>query len=133
MERCPLATYVRLQPFSYLELTLSPEENLSMAPSGRERLLREVNDRIAEAARIFGAERPVVFMCECGSRACMGSVELTLDEFASRGEHGPIVAVGHAVSAVVGVPLPARQMTRRQPCSELCHAAERGPKGQNAP
>jgi hypothetical protein len=45
-----------------------------------EALFRDVNERIAETAERFDAER-ADFVCECGNQACTARVSATLDEY----------------------------------------------------
>jgi len=45
-----------------------------------EALFRDVNERIAESAGRFEAER-AEFVCECGDQSCTERVNATLDEY----------------------------------------------------
>jgi hypothetical protein len=45
-----------------------------------EALFRDVNERIAESAERFDAER-AEFVCECSDQACTERVNATLDEY----------------------------------------------------
>jgi hypothetical protein len=45
-----------------------------------ESLFRDVNERIAESAGRFDAER-AEFVCECGDQACTERVDASLDEY----------------------------------------------------
>lgn len=60
----------------------------------RQRLLREVNNRIAE---IGGEERldKLDFFCECGSEDCVAGVEISVEDYAQTAEASFILADGH--------------------------------------
>ncbi len=62
-----------------------------------EALFREVNERIAESAEGFDAERPE-FICECADPNCTHRVEASLDEYEEVRADGAtfILAPGHA-------------------------------------
>jgi hypothetical protein len=48
------------------------------------RLHREVNERIAALSESFaldGVDPPVQMVCECGSKACMATVDMNLSEY----------------------------------------------------
>jgi hypothetical protein len=45
-----------------------------------ESLFRDVNERIAESAERFDADR-AEFVCECSDQACTDRIEATLDEY----------------------------------------------------
>jgi hypothetical protein len=45
-----------------------------------ESLFRDVNERIAESAERFEADR-TEFVCECSDQACTDRIEATLDEY----------------------------------------------------
>jgi hypothetical protein len=47
---------------------------------GARALWRGVNETIAAAARLAGEER-AMFVCECGSYACVARIEATLAEY----------------------------------------------------
>jgi hypothetical protein len=58
----------------------------------RRGLLREVNDRIAEAGAGFErAELP--FVCECGSQDCIRAIDLSLHEYESVRAHARRFAI----------------------------------------
>lgn len=61
-----------------------------------EALFRDVNERIAESAERFDAER-ADFVCECGDQMCTDRVPATLDEYERARADGThfIVRPGH--------------------------------------
>jgi hypothetical protein len=69
-------------------------EGKECAMFDRQRLLREVNNRIAE---IGGEERldKLDFFCECGSEDCVASVEISVEDYAQTAEASFILADGH--------------------------------------
>jgi hypothetical protein len=62
-----------------------------------ESLFREVNERIAETAEGFDADRPE-FICECGDPQCTHRVEASLEEYEQVRADGAMfmLAPGHA-------------------------------------
>jgi hypothetical protein len=61
-----------------------------------EALFRDVNERIAESAERFDAER-AEFVCECGDQNCTERVPATLDEYERARGNGThfIIRPGH--------------------------------------
>jgi hypothetical protein len=61
-----------------------------------QRLLREVNDRIAELAK-WNEARVRLFVCECSDRSCADAVEMSAAEYARirAGESSFVVFPGH--------------------------------------
>jgi hypothetical protein len=58
-------------------------------------LLRAVNDSIADVGWHLREGDTLSFVCECGVRGCIETVELTRAEYAALCELGPIVKTGH--------------------------------------
>lgn len=82
-----------------MKVRLPGREDAGIASDHRIRqqaFLRGVNERIAEAAWELGGDEPVTFLCECGRPGCDVNLALTLVEFASACERGPVVADVHA-------------------------------------
>jgi hypothetical protein len=61
-----------------------------------EALFREVNERIAERADLFGSDE-ASFVCECADAACTERIEAPLDEYEDVRDHGAqfLLAKGH--------------------------------------
>jgi hypothetical protein len=55
---------------------------MGTALDGKQRLMREVNDRILESLEGFGSEDGD-FLCECGEESCAETIQLTLREYAA--------------------------------------------------
>jgi len=68
-------------------------------------LFREVNERVERLARVFGADAPITFVCECSDTECAAHIELTTDEY----EHVRSVptwfaiATGHEIGEIEDV------------------------------
>jgi hypothetical protein len=62
-----------------------------------ESLFREVNERIAEAARRTLVLPDAEFLCECGRPECLDRVLVPLDEYEAVRSHADrfVLAVGH--------------------------------------
>lgn len=61
----------------------------------QQQVLRELNNRIAHMDWADAQVDTFEFLCECGASDCVGTVVMTLDEYAARSEQGPIVRHGH--------------------------------------
>ena len=61
-----------------------------------EALFRDVNERIAESAERFDAER-ADFVCECGDQTCTERIPASLDEYERARENGThfMIRPGH--------------------------------------
>ena len=60
-------------------------------------MVREINKRIRDPLCAGPVDRRTLFLCECETDGCVGTVELTLEEFEAirwRG-HVHVVSVGH--------------------------------------
>jgi hypothetical protein len=77
-------------------MTTTPENPVEaadlLADNGGRLVRRTVNEAIYDEAvqRRLAPDTPLQFVCECGSLACGGTVELRLSQFDPAG--GPIVA-----------------------------------------
>jgi len=60
----------------------------------RQRLLREVNDRVADVGREEHLDN-LDFLCECGREDCFASLTMSLAEYTRTAEAGFILAEGH--------------------------------------
>jgi hypothetical protein len=60
----------------------------------RQRLLREVNNRIAEVGTEERPER-AEFLCECGGDGCIATVTVPMEHYVQTAEAGFILAEGH--------------------------------------
>jgi len=71
------------------------DDNVKRAQT--EALFRDVNERIAESAQRFAADR-TEFVCECADANCTHRVEATLDEYENVRADGTtfLLAPGHA-------------------------------------
>ena len=58
-------------------------------------LLRAVNDSIADVGWNLREGDTLSFICECGVRGCIETVELTIAEYFDLGDQGPIVKAGY--------------------------------------
>ena len=72
---------------------MSREERLAK----NESLFREVNERIAEAAKRTLVLPDAEFLCECGRRDCLDRVVVPLDEYEAIRSHPDrfLLVVGH--------------------------------------
>jgi hypothetical protein len=61
-----------------------------------QRLMREVNDRIAEfARRVEDGDDTFDFLCECGDPQCAATVKMALDDYPKRASAGWVLAEEH--------------------------------------
>jgi hypothetical protein len=71
------------------------KENQEVFRSANERLIGVVEERLAPT-------EPVPFLCECADEACMGRVELTLDEYRELRSHERHFVMLHDHARTVG-------------------------------
>ncbi len=64
-----------------------------------ESFVRQLNERIQQAARGFDVTGPQDFVCECGEPGCMERVALTLDEYEEVRAHSRrfVIVPGHEI------------------------------------
>ena len=60
----------------------------------RQRLFREVNNRIAQVGRDERLDS-LVFLCECGDERCIASVTLSLEDYGQSSKAGFVLATDH--------------------------------------
>ena len=71
-------------------------ENTDTRAARTEALFREVNERIAERADLFGSEA-ASFVCECGDATCTERIDAALDDYEDVRRDGAefLLAKGH--------------------------------------
>jgi hypothetical protein len=70
----------------------------------KQRLYRNVNNRIREVVRALPADGPVDFLCECGEDSCAATIELTHAQWRSLfcEEESVLLAAEHSGAAADG-------------------------------
>jgi hypothetical protein len=71
-------------------------ENTDTRAAHTEALFREVNERIAERADLFGSDE-ASFVCECGDATCTERIHAALDDYEDVRRNGAefLLAKGH--------------------------------------
>jgi hypothetical protein len=67
--------------------------------AANQRLFRTANERLEERVEAYGVVESVPFLCECADAACLGQIDLSLDDYrVVRAEPNRFVILpGHAM------------------------------------
>ncbi len=60
---------------------MRPQEHGPERVARNDAIFREANESIGDAAREYGVQGPVPFICECADSGCTAIIRLTLEEY----------------------------------------------------